>query len=299
MDPQLPSSVAAARGKTFFFYVDAQPTSPGTADQSKFPGAGVYFPQAFNPGKTLNVVVFIHGQKNCMQNILAPWGFGTCTKLGPKRNAYNLIGQVEASGKNVLFILAETGRDAAVNDGGKLATKNGWKNFLNGVLQKLTPVLGSRQVTDIGRLIVFGHSAAYASTMPLCTQGGVDDQLHELHLLDTMYAGADAYLGWVKKHKGKFSNTADGFKFSNTYWGTKGASESMALTMTTSTAYFKSTPSIIKVDKTSSAYTPALWATPIAIKYVSSKEKSVPKGFIQHDQIPAIVVGQILAASPI
>jgi hypothetical protein len=254
---------------------------------NQFPGAVVYFPTRFDPSKALNVVVFIHGWYNCIQNVWRPVKAGIpCSKGEPARMAYNLIQQVEGSGKNVLLIIPEVSRNINSGNYGNLGASNGIRNLLDEILkQHLSAVFENGGVNGIHRLIVFGHSAAYQTTSAIVRSGGVENILREVHMLDSLYGNAGDYENWISRHKTEFAEGQ--FKYSNIYYAsTKDNSVAQAdrvKAIVPSSVFFSEKNAAVKESA-------AMYATPVLFKASS---------VLSHDGIPAAFVGPILAASPI
>jgi hypothetical protein len=251
----------------------------------------VYVPRAFDVTRSLNIVVFIHGWYNCIQNVMRPTDSGNsvCTKGGAARRAYGLINQVEASGKNVLLIVSEPARDTNSGNQGRFGSQNGFRNFLNELLsERLAPMLGGpMNVNQIDRLILFGHSAAYQTTSSIVKFGGVDNILREVHLLDSLYGNEAMYNEWITAHRSHFDNTPSGFKFSNIYF---------ASTLKQSEAQAGRVRSIVPAGS-------FLYQSNAAVKESAAMFQTAvlfkASSVLSHDGIPAAFVGPILSASPI
>jgi len=279
--PPLPSSLSQARGQSYSFYLNSQSFS------NQFPGAVVYVPQRFDPSRELNVVIFVHGWVNCIQNVWRKVGQGiACTRGEPARYAYGLIDQIEGSGKNVLLIIPEISRNVQSGNPGRLGASNGFKNFLDEILKEhLSALFENGGVNSIHRLILFGHSAAYQTTAAVVRNGGVENILREVHLLDSLYGNEADYNDWITRHKAEFSGGA--FKFSNTYYSS---------TQSNSVAQAGHVKSIVpasvylSVPSASTKPTAEMFASPILFR---------ASNVLLHDGIPATFIMPILAASPI
>jgi len=279
----LPANAQAAKGQLMYFNMNKQ-AFPGNG----YPGAAVYVPTFFNNNAPLNVVVFIHGFWNCIQNVHRPLGQGiACTSGGGARQPYHLIEQIESAGKNVLLVMAETARDVASGDPGLLGKKNGLRDFLDELLSvKLAPVLGARTADSIKRTIAFGHSAAYQSTSAFALQSGLSS-LKEIHLLDSLYGYTQRYLDWITANKAGL--ISGDYKFTNTYFSST-ADNSIAQARAVQTI-FKGQPANVFQWESKGVVSPdSIWKTNVVFK--ASNVRS-------HDGIPANFVAPILRASPI
>jgi len=281
-DP-LPANAAAAVGKTMFFSLRT-----GSFPGSGYPDAGVYVPRAFNPSLPLNIVVFVHGWVNCIQNVVLSAGpsRSRCSPGGAARYAYGLTDQIETSGKNVLLVVPEISRDQNSGNPGQLGNTNGLRNMLNELLgEKLAPLFGAKSVErDVSRIIVFGHSAAYQTTSAWASQGLSLPQLKEIHMLDSCYGGNSQYQAWITAHKNQFANRE--YRYTNTYFESTAANSiSQANTIKTIVP-----ASVFFWDKAGVAPTTAMFATPVLFKASSVH---------LHDGIPATFIAPLLSQSAI
>src|SRR5262249_29584941 len=153
----------------------------------------VYVPNGFNPTPPLEVVVFIHGFDNCIENIVRDAGT-SCTDAGT-REAYALAAQLEASGRNALLVCPEVALDQASSNPGHLADPGAFAALLDDTLANLP--LGTR---NVGKLIVASHSGGYAAAAAIATVGGV--RVDELYLFDSLYGQTAQFDAWVMSDLG-------------------------------------------------------------------------------------------------
>ena len=165
--------------------------------QTGQPSALVYVPTGFSLTPPVDLVVYIHGHSNCVENVVKETG-GPCSPSGPIRGASNLLGQLENSKRNALLILPEVKFELASGDPGKLGAQNGLKNFLDELLPKLAPQVGALQLSDVGDILLFSHSGGYWAAAKMATLGGVSTQ--EVHLLDSLYGYESTFQEWIAQN---------------------------------------------------------------------------------------------------
>jgi hypothetical protein len=165
------------------------------------PSALVYIPSHFDPTPPLNVIVYIHGFSNCVTNIVRDAG-GTCSDGGVVRDAYSLAAQLEASGKNALFLAPEVEFEQASGNAGGLSNKATFMKLLSEVLADLQPQLGTVTPADVGELIVASHSGGYTAADDIVDSTGVNAR--EIWMLDSIYDSniKDDFVKWVKQDLG-------------------------------------------------------------------------------------------------
>jgi len=188
------------------------------------PGALVYVPSTFNNNLAeLEIVVYIHGYYNCIQNIvLAVEKACNCSKNQDVRTSYNLIEQFESATrhtkKNWLFIAAEVAYDQANDSPGKWSLENQFKLYLDEVLEEMGPILNRRyDLTSINRIRIFSHSGGYYSIGNMAIVGGMLDTVKDLTLFDSLYANFDQFDSYVVNNLNNFGLTSQDFRFSSIF----------------------------------------------------------------------------------
>jgi hypothetical protein len=161
----------------------------------------VYLPSNFDPTPPLNIIVYIHGFNNCVTNIVRDTN-GTCTDGGAVRDAYSLAAQLEASGKNALFLAPEVRFEAATGDPGNLRDPNTFGALLQETLNDLASVIGPRTIADVGELIVASHSGGYTAADDIVDSTGITAR--EVWMFDSLYQTSVAldFEKWVKQDLG-------------------------------------------------------------------------------------------------
>lgn len=167
------------------------------AQMPTHPSALVYAPKGFDPTQKLQILVYIHGHNNCIQNVLGNLDT-SCDPLKktPIRSASHLADQLTAAAKNVLLILPEVAFDMASSDPGKLGQANGFLNLLQEILAELPPQIGKKSAQDVASVAIASHSGGYWAAASIATQGGVP--IEQIWLLDSLYGSYPSYVQWVK-----------------------------------------------------------------------------------------------------
>ena len=149
--------------RTYLLTLDAG-AFPKTAEH---PSALLYVPTGFVASPPVSMVVYIHGFNNCVENIVRPTASGQpCKTGGAVRNAYNLIAQLEASGRNALLLCPEVAFDRASSDPGQLGVTGGFRALVKEALLQVQADLGSIDVDKLGPVVVASHSGGYAAAAP-------------------------------------------------------------------------------------------------------------------------------------
>jgi hypothetical protein len=222
---------------------------PSTPDH---PSALVYLPTGFDPTPPVAVVVYIHGLDNCVENIVRPENQGqACTTGGSVRTAFNLIGQMEAAGKNAILLCPEVAYDQRSVDPGKLGTPNGFLALLTETLQKLPTPLSNLDPSGIGTVALASHSGGYATAAAIATQGGVP--ISELYLLDSLYGDASDFQSFVQDDTSELQGPLPHRRFASVYTDTGGTltnNQSLASLL----AGILPDPSVIVDDRTTATW---------------------------------------------
>jgi hypothetical protein len=165
------------------------------------PSALVYIPSRFDPTPPLNVIVYIHGFDNCVTNIVRDAG-GTCSDGGVVRDAYALAAQLEASGKNALFLAPEVEFEQSSGNAGGLSNKATFGKLLAETLADLQPQLGNVTPADVGEVIVASHSGGYTAADDIVDSTGV--AAREVWMFDSLYSSTVTtdFESWVKQDLG-------------------------------------------------------------------------------------------------
>lgn len=198
------------------------------------PGALVYVPSNFNSSIAdgLEVVVYIHGYYNCIENIIFGNDFAcNCSAGQAVRTTFDLINsfetvvttrdteEVSTNIKNYLFIAAEVAYDQANDSPGAWATEGVFKAYLDELFtQHLSPLLKTElTLNSIERIRIFSHSGGYYTIGNMAIVGGMSDKVYELCLLDSLYTNFNQFDTFVQQHLTQLGDSSKQFRFSSIY----------------------------------------------------------------------------------
>ncbi len=256
---------------------------PAFAPPTGRPGVVVYVPQHFDASRGVDIVVFLHGFYNCVDNVLGSRNT-PCKAGGPARQSYGLAAQLEASHKNALLILPETVVDGASSDPGHLGDEGGFAELLDETLAQLHLGigLGGIGLGDIGRVVVATHSGGHHAAASIARHGGVD--VSELYLLDSLYAEYDDFDAWVLEDLASYQ--AAGRRFASIYSQTAGtlvANQAMA----TRAKGWTANDATVVDDRTTNTLSDGKLGKGLLWK----------RSGLSHDGIPRYYFGKLLATS--
>ena len=117
---------------------------------------------------------------------------------------YQLIQQLDASGKNAILVVPQGPFNAPDSFDGKLEDTNGFARFMAEVVSTLksSGALAQRNF-EIGNIILSGHSGGYHVMAAIVDHGGLPDKIREAWLFDALYAGTDDFVAWQKRENGR------------------------------------------------------------------------------------------------
>lgn len=150
----------------------------------------LFIPHGFEQTEQLNIVLYFHGWNNNIDK--------ACTK-------FNLIEQFSESKKNAIFIFPEGPKNSPDSFGGKLEEKNGFINLIDDVLKFLLEK-GEINTTDIGSIILAGHSGAYRVISFCLFHGGLTPKISDVILFDALYGNTEYFSNWIENFDGRFIN---------------------------------------------------------------------------------------------
>ncbi len=198
------------------------------------PGALVYVPSNFslksNGDGKLDVVVWVHGYDNCIQNVVrAPQAACNCSASHDIRVGYDLIAQFEDAARlgglsNTLLVVAEVAYDQANDSPGRWKEEGMFKKFLDELLTvHMSPLLlpkasvSTLSSADISRVRIFSHSGGYYVIGNMATVGGMAAAVKELVLFDSLYTNFAQFDSFVTTNLPLFGNGAEQYRFSSLY----------------------------------------------------------------------------------
>lgn len=190
----------------------AFPAAPGR------PNAIVHYPPNFDPTPPTTAVVYLHGHRNCITNVLGDTDT-PCTPGGPARSAFQLATQLAASQRNAILVLPEVRYDEASGDPGQLGVQDGLRDLLAEALPG----------TPLDRVIVASHSGGYIAAARSATLGGIP--VDEVWLYDSLYGETSRFDAYVQGDLPAYAGWPSARRFGVFYiasGGTQANSQAMA-----------------------------------------------------------------------
>ena len=275
--------------------IDAAPPGPRTyrltlaagafAPTPDHPSALLYVPSAFTPGAPTSLVVYIHGFNNCVDNIVRPTAAAQpCSKGGAVRSAFNLIGQLEASGRNALLLCPEVAFDKESSDPGQLGKPNGFQALVKEALLQVQKDLGGVDTDHLGPVVLASHSGGYAAAAAIAVRGGIP--IAEIYLLDSLYGNSADFEAWMRQDLGTFSGAAPRRRFASVYTdggGTLTNNQALAI----KTLGFVPDQSAVIDDRTTATWPPATYQHGLLFK----------RSMLSHDEVARYYFGTLIATS--
>ncbi len=150
----------------------------------------IFVPKGFKSSNSTNIVVYFHGWYNNIDSACAQ---------------FKLIEQFSESNKNAIFVFPEGPKNSPDSFGGKMEDKDGLKNLVTDVLKflKKKKIISA---TNVGDIILAGHSGAYRAIAYSVDQGGLTKNISDVILFDALYSETEKFLNWIEKFNGKFIN---------------------------------------------------------------------------------------------
>ncbi|MGC9941838.1 MAG: hypothetical protein ABSE48_08375 [Verrucomicrobiota bacterium] len=149
----------------------------------------LFIPKNYHAGSKVDLVIHFHGWNHTVAGALPE---------------YKLIEQFAAADKNAILIVPQGPRNAPDSFGGKLEDTNGFKVFVNEAVAKLeTNGVLTNSNTEIGAIILSGHSGGYHVMAGILDHGGLSDHIREVWLFDALYGNVDNFTMWQKSQDGR------------------------------------------------------------------------------------------------
>lgn len=262
----------------------------GAFSGSGHPDAAVYVPSHFDPCKAQGAVVFFHGFKNCVANVIGSEPTA-CTAGQPVRQALGLSAALEATHANAILIAVELKYDQATGAPGALANEGGTLSLLSELYtEHLSPWFEHDVlVTDLDRIVLTSHSGGYTALARALDRGGLPN-ISEAVLFDSLYGEMAVYEDFTLGQLQRFdTNAPDPLRFGIVYTsggGTADESRALASELEAALAAEDRADALIFDDTTGSLDDGALVA-PIVIKHSS----------LSHDGVVAFYFGPFVAAA--
>ncbi len=148
----------------------------------------IFVPHAFKAQSAVNLFFYFHGWWNSIDKSLKD---------------FKLIEQFISGNKNAIFVFPEGARNAADSFGGKLEQKGTFKKLVSDVLHTLQE-RHIIQTSEVGTIILAGHSGAYRVMAFILNRGGLTDHIKEVYLFDALYDQIEKYAHWITHYNGRF-----------------------------------------------------------------------------------------------
>lgn len=158
------------------------------------PSALVHAPAGALDGTgPVHVVLFLHGYSGCVDVIASDASDARCTP-GERRGHAGLgvVTAHDAAATRTVLVIPQLSWMTRDGSPGRFARAGEARAFLDEVLT------AAGIARPPGRVTIAAHSAAFETTIAILRQGGLDDVLRDVVLLDALYSGGPAFLGWVR-----------------------------------------------------------------------------------------------------
>jgi hypothetical protein len=170
-----------------------------------------FIPRGFRETGEIDFVIHFHGWKNHVASVL---------------QQYKLIEQLGDSGRNAVLVVPQGPRDAPDSFGGKLEDPEGFRRFMNEVVETLRQQSALKNKRfSIGQIVLSGHSGGYQVISSIVACGGLTDHVREVWLFDALYARTDQFLSWYDTQHGRLLDIY------TEHGGTKGETEHLMTTL--------------------------------------------------------------------
>jgi len=195
---QSTSTSSNSNNNPYYFKVKHQsfPSSP-------FPGAGVYFPKNYDFSvEKINVITYIHGWKNCIENIGLPLNAGKNCSVGqPVRSTYNLFQQLDNANVQAILLMVETKYDQPSSDPGDFQFQNQFDLYMDEVLSNINSHFKTpKKVSDIARMMLMSHSGGYILLIDIAKNNPIASRyIKEIVLFDSLYGNINDYQNWFSR----------------------------------------------------------------------------------------------------
>lgn len=155
------------------------PFDPHYVDNS----VAIFIPDGYVAGGETDLLFYFHGWGNSIEKSL---------------EKFSLRKQVVASGKNVILVFPEGPKNTKDSGLGKLEEEDGISKLSTEVIDTL---YREKKIpgTNIGKVILSGHSGAYRGIAHALEVGGLDEHVSEVYLLDASYGNLDYFTNWVSR----------------------------------------------------------------------------------------------------
>ena len=154
----------------------------------------IFIPKGFRETGKIDFVVHFHGWQNNVEGCLGALQADRAIRAH--------------SGRNAVLVVPQGPRNAPDSFGGKLEDPDGFKRFMDEVVETLRQqsALKKKDFT-LGQIVLSGHSGGYEVISAILDRGGLTDHVREVWLFDALYAQTDKFLSWIEPAPGGCSTS--------------------------------------------------------------------------------------------
>ncbi len=153
------------------------------------PDVLVHTPEGFSSGGPHHVVLFLHGYSGCVE-VLAASDEARCRPEDRPQPGFGVIAAHDTANTNTVLVIPQLAFMARDGSPGRLGRDA--RAMIEEALSLAELEGGIASVT------IAAHSAAFESTLAVIRGGTLDGSLAHVVLLDALYSGGPAFLGWVR-----------------------------------------------------------------------------------------------------
>jgi hypothetical protein len=132
----------------------------------------IAIPKHFKPGNKIQFIVLFHGHLNQVDTFMLD---------------SDLAKTVCESSGNAILVAPEIAKNVADSGGGKMEREDGFARMMNELMATLKQNNQIPEIAQLGKIIVGGFSGGYRPTAFILHDGGMNDHIQEVWLLDAAY----------------------------------------------------------------------------------------------------------------
>lgn len=138
-----------------------------------------------------HVVFFLHGYSGCVE-VLAAETEAPCRPGERALPGFGVVAAHDAAGTDTVLVLPQLAWMERDGSPGRLARRGEARAMIDEALA------GAGLEGGLASVTLAAHSAAFESAIAVLRSGGLDDVLRHVILLDALYSGGPAFLGWAR-----------------------------------------------------------------------------------------------------
>ncbi len=162
------------------------------------PRALLHIPRGFDPSRPSVMVLFFHGMGATLaRDVVA---------------RQRLPAQISESGTNAILVAPQFAVDARDASAGNFWKEGGTRRFLEEVSQQLAKLQGDPQSAEVFAkmpVVVVGYSGGYVPTAWTLANGGIENRIKGVVLLDGLYGEIGKFANWIERGKTGFFLSAN------------------------------------------------------------------------------------------